>query len=238
MKIRKMRKGIRRKAVVRRRRRSSTSRGSATEIKYLSLQSQDQACKLCVTATNSDSLFAGQYFFANALDNIQQGTNFTNRIGNKIYAMSINVHFLVYGCPSASTYNIDQFIIRHLWHNQRVNANNQVDGFFGVSTRVNFNSFVDRKSVIVHRDKYFPVKASAYATSTTGSTTNCGAVREIEYSIPINRYVQYTQSGVVKEDKDVYSFAVLSATTNMSNTYDLRQVACFQAKYRIYFKDA
>lgn len=220
----------------RRRTRSYTSRGSATEIKYLTLKSQNQASKLAVSAANENSLFAEQYFVANLLDNIPVGNTFSNRIGNKIYVMSINVHFLVYGCPSTTSYNIGGFMLRHIWHNQRGAANNSIAGFFGVDSTINFNSYVDRKSVNVHKDKYFTVRGNDYATASTGTTKYCGACREIEYSIPVNRYVTFTQSGVVKEDRDVYSFAVLTATPGMDT--NLVQVACWQAKYRIYFKDA
>lgn len=220
------------------RKRSYTGRGNATEIKYLTLKSQNQASKLSIATADSNSLFAAQNFVANILDSIPIGNTFSNRIGNKIYVMSINVHMLVYGCPSSTAYNVGSFLQRHLWHNQRINANNTINGFFGVDTTINFNSYVDRKSVIVQKDKYFLIRGSDYATASSGASKHCGACREIEYSIPVNRYVTYTQSGAVKEDRDVYSLAVLTASPGMDVNSDLTQIACWQAKFRVYFKDA
>lgn len=213
-------------------------RGNATEVKYLTLASTDQAVKLAITTTNSFDLFSIQNFVPNLLDNIQVGTSFSTRIGNKIYVMSINVKFLVYGCPSNTNYVVDSFLIRHIWHNQRTPTGSSIAGFFGSDSTVNFNSFVDRKSVTVHKDKTWAVRSNAYGTSSTGSTALSGGCREINYSIPINRYVTYTQSGPVKEDADVYSLAVLAATPGMNTANDTKQIACFQAKYRIYYKDA
>jgi len=237
LKIRRIKRRIR-KSTTRRYRRRRKQAGNVPEIKYLTLQSQNQASRLGVLNVNDDDLYGTQNFISNILENISVGASFVNRVGNKIYVMSINVHFLVYGCPAATTYNVGSFLLRHIWHNQRTAAGVSIPGFFGIASTINFNSFVDRKSVTVHRDKYFPIRGSDYATTQTGSTVNCGAIREIEYSIPVNRYVTFTPTGAVKEDKDVYSFAVLVATPGLDSTNDLRQIACWHAKYRIYFKDA
>jgi len=229
-----------RKSTTRRpRRRRSSSAGNAAEIKYQSLTFQNQSAELAIPLANEDTLYAHQNVLANALDYIAVGTDYESRIGNKIYVMSINVHALIYGCPESSDYAIDSFIIRHIWHNQRIAAGSSITSFFNIDAKVNFNSFPNRKAITVHRDKYFPVKASAYSTTSSGTDRLCGSIREVDYSIPINRYVTYTPTGVVKEDKDVYSLAVLVATPGMSTqSNNALQVACSQLKFRIYFKDA
>jgi len=236
---RKIRRVIRKSSTRRPRRRRSGSAGNAAEIKYQSITLQNQSASLAIVSENQDILYDNQNILANVLDYITVGTDYESRIGNKIYVMSINVHCLVYGCPEDSTYGVDSFIFRHIWHNQRSAADTSIVHFFNIDAKVNFNSFPNRKAITVHRDKYFPVRGSAFTTTSSGSEKLSGPVREIDYSLPINRYVTYTPTGQVKEDRDVYSLATLVATAGVSSSSNNGlQVCCSQWKIRVYFKDA
>lgn len=237
MAIRRMRRKKMRSTVRKRRyRRRTTRRGDATEIKYINLIANDQSCKTVKTGSLSTDLYSSQYFLSNILKQIGQGVTFSSRVGNKIYVMSIRVRTLVYSCPSATTYCTGTHLLRHIWHNSRESVNSNIAGFFQNTSYINFNSFVDRKTFTVHHDKTYRVQAFESVTDISSDVyKQVGAIREIDYTIPVNRYVTYRPDGDVKEDYNVYSFSSLVMTPV---PVDDRQVCCYQQKLRIYFKDS
>lgn len=238
MRIRRMRRRMKKRSIrtrrVYRRRRTYSRRGNASEIKYVTYIANDQKVTTVKTGSLATDLYPKQAILANILDQIAQGTNYGNRIGNKIFVMSINVRVLVAACPEDSTYAIGNFLIRHIWHSSRSGGNVGITNFFENTSFINFNSYINRKILTVHADKTFTVRADASTTPFSGTYVYCGAVREINYTIPVNRYVTYTQAGVVKEDYNVFSFAQLGAVPNLP---DNKQIACSQIKFRVYFKD-
>lgn len=221
------------------RRQRYRGKGNATEIKYRTAVTQNQANKLSIATADSTDLFAAQNFVANLLDNITLGTSYGQRIGSKIYVMSIQCRFFCWSCPATTTYDAGTFHLRHIWHNQRSNAGTTIANFFNTAVTANFTSSPDRKAINVHYDKVFRVSAFESTTESTGTFTTVGGQKYIQYRIPVNRYVTYTSTGVVKEDFNVYSLAMLTGTPGLgSTTNDLRQIGCHNAVYRIYFKDA
>jgi hypothetical protein len=212
--------------------------GNRPEIKFVTLVGNDLALKLDYRTVASSGLEANQYYVANIFSNIPVGTSYTQRIGTKIFVMSITVKFLVYGCPSSTDYVADRFQMRHMWFNSRSSAGTAIPGFWGDIAKVQYNGFINRKEFTVHKDKHFMVSPGAFATASTGSSANSGGVRNIEYSIPVNKYVSYSADGFVREDKNVYSLAMLIAAPGLDATSTGRQYACGQLKIRIYYKDA
>lgn len=213
-------------------------RGSITEVKYYTNIIQNQALKLAISATDTDSLFGEQCYLSNILQNIGQGTGSGERIGSKIYVMKINVRMLAYGCPSDNTYMPGTFLTRHIWHSSSNSAGAVIPNFFLAPSKVNFHQYPDRRLFTIHRDKTIVVPSTDYTTGTT-THANAGPIKYISYNVPVNRYVTYNLNNKPKEDYNVYSLALLTASPGMSNTvFNTRQIGCFQLTYRIYFKDA
>jgi len=238
-KYRKRRRYRRRSFRRRNRRMSYRRRGSSTEVKYWTNTLENQSCKLAINSVTSDSLYAEQTYLSNILTEIVQGTGSGSRIGNKIYVMSINVRMLIYSCPADDDYSAGTFLSRHIWHNSPNTAGAGVPDFFLAPAKVNFHQMPDRRMYNVHYDKVYTVRAHESTTSQITPYETVGAVKMINYSVPVNRYVTYTLFNKPKEDYNVYSLAVLTATPGMSNSlYNNRQIGCYQLSYRIYFKDA
>lgn len=221
------------------RRQRYKGKGNATEIKYRTLHVQNYAAKLAITGTDSDTLYGEQNYYANLLNNIAAGAQFYDRVGSKIYVMYIKVRQFIWSCPADATRDMGTFHVRHIWHNQRQTAGAAIPQFFYLQWKNNFVAMPDRKSVTIHKDQVFLVRAYESTSEHDGVYETTGGQRFIQYSIPINRYVQYTTTGVVKEDYNVYSFAMLCATPGIGDvTNNGKQVGCFNAEFRIYFKDA
>lgn len=227
----------------RRRRRSSYKRrrgryqrfrpGNKPEVKYYTNNIQNQALKLHINSTDSDTLFAEQTYLSNILSEIDQGVGSGSRIGSKIYVMKIAVRMQAWSCPADDTYVLGPFLNRHIWHSSANIAGTAVPDFFLAQAKVNFIHWPDRRVFTIHRDKVFKVSDGVYNVDIGGS------MRYITYNIPVNRYVTYTLTNKVKEDYNIYSLAMLTSTTGMGDAANnLKQVGCFNLTYRIYFKDA
>lgn len=232
----KRRRRFRRKYTYRRRR--YRSRGNATEIKFITVALNDSAHLVQYDNAANPILQGNQYYLANLLDNITRGTGYGGRIGNKVYVMKISVKHLIYGCTPSADYVVDRFILRHIWHNLRATAAQTIPLFFGASVKQPFHNLVNRKEVSVHYDNTFMISPGAYATAFTGTANMSGPIRYIQYNVPVNRYVSYTSGEIVREDKNVFSLAMLVATPGMTAATSARQVACSHTIMRIYYKDA
>jgi len=235
MRKRKYRRRYRRRTTtMRRRRRRMMSRGGSTEIKFYTGFQENKALKLAITPPpGSDVLYGEQNYLSNILSDVVQGAGFGERIGSKIFVMSISVRMHIWACPSTTDYNVGPFLTRHIWHNSPNTAGAVVPSFFLATPRVNFIHYPDRKVYTIHRDKLYPIGPGLFDSNIGGPT------RAIVYNIPVNRYVTFTLQNKVKEDYNVYSMAILTATTDMGDgTNNGKQIGCYNLTYRIYFKDA
>lgn len=231
---RKYRRRRRRSSYMRRRRRYTRYRsGNKPEVKYYTDSIQGQALKYNIATVEADTLYAEQTYLSNILANITQGVGSGARIGSKIFVMKISVRMHVWSCPTSDAYVVGPFLNRHIWHSASTAAGVSVPDFFLVPSKVNFIHWPDRRVFSIHKDKVFKVSDGVFNVDLGG------AIRYITYNIPVNRYVTFNLQNKPKEDYNVYSLAMLTAASDMGDTANnLKQVACFNLTYRIYFKDA
>jgi len=173
------------------------------------------------------------------LSPISQGTSAGNRIGDSTFVKKIAVKMLAYICPPTDiTAGIDSVTLRVIVHNAPgYKGGNDITDFFDMPTIIPVTNRPERSNYNVYYDRIFPLLAP---TAVTGATrTGKGGVRFINFVLPVNRHVEYTNTdgaftSQVKKDRDIFTISVLAYTPHFT---DGTQLCCLSWSARAYFTD-
>lgn len=229
-------------------RRTLRPKRTRPEVKFMDIAVQNHAIAGAYASTASANLVnspSSHILYNNVLTQIIKGTDYYNRIGSRIFVKNIVLYTSYYICPeSTEDYNYVSVMARFMcgsWITST--ASETIQALFGADTNEKMTVPLNRKLYTIHMDKRVSYNASwainRYVTAAVPPvyTQNRygGLVKFKSFNIPVNRSVTYDQQGRVKEDYNVYSFAVFSQLPNMqSNT---QQHLCGQYFIRMYFTD-
>lgn len=181
----------------------------------------------CIIAnsSNSDGL----------LQNITQSPGKGGRIGTQIFVKKISFRGFWYTCPASNaTTPQDTVALRMVVANPRT--------YYGGTDPANFwysptqycqAARFNREQYNCYYDKvyYFrPQLGIAGGSSSVG----LGVSKNVRFSVPVNRIVSFTNTGGIKEDRDVFN---IFAFANCQGIPDATQVLCGEYSVRIYFTD-
>lgn len=211
------------------------------EVKVKSLNYSNKAISEFNYTTSTSKLPSSNNQCAQMLDYIAQGTSYNERVGNQIFVKQIKITIVGSSCPGAGI--VDNALYRVMVHNANYAYNTDIPYFFGSSNFQSFNAYLNRRSYNFYHDSYFRGQGTGLqATTNTGySEGSQGHVFMKKFTIPVNRKVEFTEAGVVKNDRDRFGLAIYGFTPYMmkeTNVEKSRQIACFDCKVRIYYTDS
>jgi len=249
MKIRKMKrwrftygKGRTRSVAVRYRK-PAYKNPNTTEVKHKTISQSATTAAIQYISTNSTTLFTvqqaniGDSNIQGALSTITLGTAKQNRIGTRIFVKSISLKCMAWICPASTDADHYSTVgIRWIVHNAPSSNQQTVDYFWTSTTNNHLMDYVDRTRWNVYKDK-LTILNTGYPLQGTRSTPGGeGNLRVIKMRIPINRHVEYTYEGSIKNDRDIINLAVYGwSPGDPDNT---TQIACYNWVCRIYFTDS
>lgn len=236
---------LKRRRIFRRRRRFSrvlAYKRNSPEIKTHTLLLENRAINEIYEATANASLLSGYNISTNWLSSLAQGSDFNNRVGNRIYAMKAVIDVVGTACPaSGTTVTTDNALVRFIVHNSPSAYNTDISYFFGYNKHQAFNVHPNRKMLNIYHDSYLKIgwNSNTANASLTDANSAGGFVFRKRIVIPLNRQIEFTPQGTVKNDRDNFGLAMLALTPwVMKQTATIhRQVACTQITVRFYFKD-
>jgi len=207
------------------------------EVKTHTTAIGQQAISANVPAAASTTQYKEAFLYNSMLNQITQGTDFYNRIGNQIYVLNIKFKLNVWLC-STNLYELSSGLLR-------INVGEPV----GTSLTTDFANYYryaakDRIIMPLNRKQYTFAFDRTYHV-TNGYTNRfqdavdplkyAGCIKHIEFNIPINRRVEYTTLGAVKNQRDQLS---LFATAYCPNAVNAQQIFCSDWSWTIYYVDA
>lgn len=211
-----------------------------SEVKYADVYLEDKGVITETAATNVLRLISVQH--GDLLTNIPVGTARNNRIGSKIHVKKIVIKQSVNIC--GFTYNNKEYWLNSLVYRLMVtNTPYGVDmpAYWGNTTCKDKTICpINRRTFNVHFDKNYNLTTGFYNGNTVGSTTShtsCGMIRHVSASIPVNRTVEFTDTGAMKEQDDIYTVAAIAQIPNFQDVGDVPVVACVNSFVRIYYTD-
>lgn len=216
------------------------------EVKYADIYLDQKGVIMETSLSPSAALLRGSSIqHANLLDNIPVGTARNNRIGSKIHVKKIVIRQSVNICsfkPATVDYLLNSITYRLMVTDAATAAGTNINDFFSNGTcRDRMINPLNRRNYSVHYDKRFNLTSGYFNGVTAGATATtamAGYVKYIQATIPVNRTIEYTDTGVVKECNDVYSVAAIATTPNYLNAGDIAPtVACVNSFVRIYYTD-
>lgn len=214
---------------------------SRPEVKFMDITVSEQALNTVYANPASANLVnsaTSHLLRIDALKSIAQGTASYQRVGSKIFVKTIQFKSSWYLCPiggSTDLYSHCQarFIVGD-W--APANTATDLNAFFGINSTRKMFAPLNRKLYNIYYDKIHTWSASWAIDRSANSTASlCGSQRMVNFNIPVNRYVTFSQDGDVKEDYNVYSFAALCQLPNKDS--NSTQALCGGYNIRIYFTD-
>lgn len=224
------------------RRRRRIKYGDKPEIKYRDISVQGAAIYTePLPNPPNNTLYAGFTNSVNMLSRIVQGTDYGQRIGNKIFLMKIKIYVSIWLCvPSGTTMRLNTGLVRHIISNPLMNTATDADtaSYWSNPLQKHFEDAVNRKTFTVLYDKTKSI-TSGYPNDNVTSSNNTvtGAIKNYTITLPINRYVTYNQAGYPKEDYDQFSFTSIAKYPN-STTATSTQTFCMDYRIRMWYRDA
>jgi len=220
----------------RRYRRRSRRIPSFTEVKTYSSGINSQIIKVNLPGTADKTQYPEAFLYNSILNSIVQGTDYFNRIGNQIYVLSVKVKLNVWMC-SQDEYELNTGLLR-------INIGEPI----GTALTTSFADYyrsngkdrivmpLNRKTYTFHYDRTYKIESGFpnRLTDATDSLKYAGSMRHIEFNIPINRRVEYTTNGAVKNQRDQLS---LFATGLVPNAINTQSIMCSNWYWTTYFTD-
>lgn len=209
------------------------------EVKVFQLGLDKRAITIEHPTTSDTTMYGSAFLLNSVLSNITQGTAAYNRIGNKIYVLSITVKANVWTC-SADDAQYNTALMRVIVGEPiGTPGTTTFPNFFRSPCRDKLIGGLNRTFYTFHYDKTYKIE-SGYPNSLASAADGnrfCGAMRHIEFKLPLNRSVEYTSAGGMKNQRDYYSLFATALTPNPA-TGNNRQVLCSDWLVTIYYVDA
>jgi len=220
-----------------------------TEVKYADSFITGKAVQ---TTINTDgNAPVNQALFSRILEIIPQGVARNNRIGNRIFVKHITLRVWAHTCGFSylgNNYSINDAFLRLVCTDSDAgNPNaapvvfNVVNNFFSNNT-VGKNKIlcpINRRNYQVYYDKVHHVVGTV-ANSSVALNANLATGGQIfkTIKIPVNRGVEFTDAGTIKECYDNFTFHAFALMPEYA-AYGSGNVApvCLDAMIRIYFTD-
>jgi len=207
------------------------------EVKTYATGIGNQVIRVQFPGAADSTMYRQAFIYNNMLNVIPQGTDYFNRIGNQIYVLNIKVKFNVWLC-SPDLYELNTGILRVIVGEPiGVALNSDFPGFFRQTGKDRTIQPLNRKKYTFKYDRVYNI-TSGYTNrlqNTVDPLKHTGAIRHYEFNLPVNRRVEYTTDGTIKNQRDQYS---LFATAFLPNPYDLQQAFCSNWSWTIYYVDA
>lgn len=207
------------------------------EVKTYSVGIQSQALVVNLPSTPTSIQYKQAFLQNSILNSIVQGTNYYERIGNQIYVLNIKFKFNVWMC-SADLYELNSGLLRVVLGEPTGTAlDTDIVGFYRMVGKDRTVMPLNRKKFTFQYDRTYTIE-NGYPNrlnATNDPLKYAGAIRHFEFNIPINRRVEYTTDGAVKNQRDQIS---LFATPYIPNAINAQQVMCSNWSWTIYYVDA
>lgn len=213
------------------------------EVKYIDIWLGEKA--ITQETYNQGAFMRNDSFLHKDLfDNIPVGTARNNRIGSKVHIKKLVIQQSVSTC--GFRWNNIEYPINDITYRLMVTdvspGTSSISDFWSNNTCTDrMLSNINRRKYNVYFDKRYRVFTGYpnYATSTaTVSNQVTGAYKYIKATIPVNRTIEFSDDGSVKECDDNYT---VCAVANMPNYTvvgtHLPTIACVNSFVRIYFTD-
>lgn len=164
----------------------------------------------------------------NIFNGIAIGTNYQQRLGNKIFVKFLRVTHSCYVDPfsigtPAVTYAPNAVGLRIMWTNDTTQpatpdaAGNANTDFYAYSSICKFIQPINRRKYIVFYDKRKIIESGWPA----GTQDSCGQVASWSYRIPVNKTIVYndtlSSSGQAKEDNMNYNLKAIAYINGYNN---------------------
>lgn len=225
---------------MRRRWRRSSKYKCAPEVKIMGFIAECQSQKLAIASQSSASLYSAQNFLSNALSFIEQGTDYTQRVGGAINLKGMRLRLHTFACSSSEIISIGDYWLRIIiWAGQN-SVNTNITDFFALGSKVNFHLPINRKKVYnVLYDRVHHIHSGGFVNDASSANATVGSSKPINIWLPLNRRVVYSATtGNPKDFKNYINVAMLVGTPGMCNTsYDNRQISCTYYAGQIFFTD-
>lgn len=212
------------------------------EVKYADIY-LDQKGILMETMSAGATLRPASVLHNTLLDNIPVGTARNNRIGAKIHVKKIVINQAVNICAFNSggvSYRLNSILYRLMVTDATSDGTNITDYFSNGACRDRMINPLNRRNYNIYFDKRYDV-SSGYVNTTGSDISNAvmaGKIRYLKAVIPVNRTIEYTDSGAVKECQDNYTVAAIATAPNYFAAGDVAPVvACVNSFVRIYYTD-
>lgn len=207
------------------------------EVKTYSTLIESQALKVNRPTTGDNVQYPEAFLYNSMLNSITQGLDYYNRIGTQIYVLNIKFKVNIWMCaPDIAELNSGLVRIV-LGEPVGTPLTTSIAGFYRVDGKDRTIMPLNRKKYQFYYDKTYKIE-SGYPNrlgSSTDALRYAGAMRHIEFNIPINRRVTYTISGAVKNQRDQISLFAMPAVPNGINA---QSVMCSTWCWTIYYVDA
>ena len=207
------------------------------EVKTYATAINSQALKVNIPATGDTTMYPESFIYNSMLNQITQGIDYFQRIGNQIYVLNIKFKMNVWMC-SANEYELNTGLFRVIIGEPTGTAlTSSITGFFRTLGKDKTLQPLNRKKYTFAYDRTYTVE-SGYTNRLNAATDPLkysGAIRHFEWNLPMNRRVEYTQDGAVKNQRDQLSLFI---TPTVPNAINAQQVMCSNLTWTIYYVDA
>lgn len=209
------------------------------------IQFKDESLNGSTTANLSGSTVkflpvSGGNYTSGLLATIGRGTQFNQRVGNRIFVKGMQLRMNVWQCPEATASNMKDSYLRVIVHNAYLSDQTSVATNFWFNTSyLHLNLPVDKTKYRVHLDRTYKMTNSSYTTA--ADPRSMSPSRLIKIWIPINRTIRYLdtdfQTGFaeVTDQKDCYQISTIAYGS--SNVNAGKQIICGTMYCRVFFTD-
>lgn len=206
------------------------------EVKLYTLGVGNQALK--VTSFVDTTAHNVTFIWNNILNRITQGTDYGNRIGTQIYVLNIKFKMNVWMCSDTQNRSMNTGILRLVVGEPTgTELTSQFGNFFRIpAMRDKTIAPLNRKYYTFHYDKTYYLN-SGWPYDSGVNNAYSGAMKHIEFNIPINRRVEYTNTNVPKNQRDFISLFAFPWVPN-ADLIDAQKVMCSNIVATIYYVDA
>jgi len=208
------------------------------EVKLNTIGLGDQALKMQVPGVGDTVMYPQGFIWSNILNRIVKGTDYDQRVGSQIYVLSIKFKANVWLCTDTDGRYLNTGLFRVI-----------VGEPIGTELTSSFQNFfrspgmrdktlqpLNRKTYTFHYDRTYRID-SGYFNTNLVATAYSGAIRHVEFNIPINRKVEYTTNNIPKNQRDQISMFVVPWVPNGA-LIDNAKVMCSNWVATTYYVDA
>jgi len=207
------------------------------EVKTHTTAISSQSIKVNLPGAADTTQYAEAFIYNNLLNQITQGTDFYQRVGSQIYVLNIKFKVNVWLC-STNQYELNSGLLRiNIGEPTGTSQLTNFPNYYRYAAKDRLVMPLNRKQYTFHYDRTYNV-SGGYTNrfqDAFDALKHSGYVKHIEFNIPVNRRVEYTTLGAVKNQRDQMS---VFATAFCPNAVNAQQVFCSDWSWTTYYVDA